>query len=88
MILYWSPTEIGGRIIYGFRKDRGVSFVDEHCDHQEGFFLNRLITDFEPMALRLSNSGRRYRARPKHESAWCFKVIFNSESWVSVRKMG
>ena len=39
-------------------------------DHQEIFFLNRLIADFEPMALRLSDSWRRRRSRPKHESAW------------------
>ena len=54
-------------------------------DQQKSFFFNRLITDFQPRALRLSDCRRRYRARPKHESAWCFKVIFNRGSWVLIR---
>ena len=61
------------------RKRIGVSSVDTQNDHQEGFFFNRLITDFEPMALRFSGSWRRRRARPKHERAWylkCKKLIF------------
>ena len=66
-------------------KDRRVSSADTQYDHQEGFFFNRLITDFEPMALRLSDAWRRRTARPKHESAWCFKVIFNRKSWFSGR---
>ena len=57
-------------------------------DHQEGFVLNRLITDFQPRALRLIDCGRRHRARLKHESAWCFKVVFNRESWVLIGSNG
>ena len=56
-----------------------VSSVDMQYDHQEGFFFNRSITDIEPMTLKLSDSWRRRRVCPKHESAWCFKVIFNRE---------
>ena len=37
--------------------------------------------------MRLSDSGRRHRARPMHESPWCFKVIFNGESWVSKKQL-
>ena len=36
----------------------------------------------------LSDSGRRRRARPKHESARCIKVIFNTGSLVSVKSNG
>ena len=43
--------------------------MDKQYDHQEGFF-KRLITDFELVVLKLSDSWRRRRARPKHESAW------------------
>ena len=50
--------------------------------------FNLLITDFEPRALRLNNSWRRRRARLKHESAWCFKVVFNKVSWVLIRSNG
>ena len=60
--------------------------MDKQYDHFEGSFLNRLITDFEPMALRLSDSWMRRKARPKHETTWYsnfkklifkkFKVIF------------
>ena len=71
--------ELGDIIINGSRKNRRVSSVDKQYDHQEGFFLNEMITDFEPMALRLSDSWRRCRARPKHESA-CYskfkKLVF------------
>ena len=62
--------------------------MDKQYDHQEGFFFNRLITDFQPSALRLSDCGRRHRARPKHESAWCFEVIFNRGSRVLIRCNG
>ena len=47
--------------------------MDKQYDYQEGFFFYRLSTDFEPMALRLSGSWRRRRARPKHESVWYSK---------------
>ena len=66
--------------------------MDKPNDLQEGFFFNRLITDFEPRALRLSDSWRMLRARSKHESAWylklkklVIKVILNRVSWVSRR---
>ena len=66
--------------------------MDKLNDHQECFFFNRLITDFEPRALRLSDSWRMLRARSKHESAWylklkklVIKVILNRVSWVSRR---
>ena len=59
--------------------------VDNQYDLLESFFFNRLIADFQPRALRISDCRRRYRARPKHESAWCFKVIFNRGSWVLIR---
>ena len=72
-------------MITGSRKDRRISSVDKQYDHQEGFFFNRLITVFEPMALKLSDSWSRRRARPNHKSAWCFEVIFNEGSWVSIR---
>ena len=42
--------------------------MDKQYDHHEGFVLNRLITDFDSMALRLSDSWRWHRARPKLES--------------------
>ena len=78
---------IGGNIIInGSPKDRRVSSVNKQY-HQKGFF-KRLITDFETRALRKNDPGWRRRACSKHESAWCFKVIFNSESWVSVRSSG
>ena len=54
-------------------QDRSVFFVDKQYDHQEGFFVSWLITDFEPIAVWLSDSWRRRRARPKHESAWYSK---------------
>ena len=38
--------------------------------------FNRLIIDFQPRALRLSDCGRRHSTRPKHERAWCFKSNF------------
>ena len=31
--------------------------MDTQYDLREGFFFNGLITDFEPMALRLNDSG-------------------------------
>ena len=62
--------------------------MDKQNNHQEGFFFNRLFTDFQRRALRLSDCGRRHRARPKHESAWCFKEIFNRRSWVLKRSNG
>ena len=57
----------------GLRMDRRVSFVDKQYDHQKGFFFNQLITDFEPMVLRLSDSWRRHRAHLEDESAWYSK---------------
>ena len=60
-------------IINGSRKDRRVYSVNKLNDHQEGFFFNRLITDFEPMALKLNDSWRRLIAHPKHKSAWYLK---------------
>ena len=76
-------------MINGLRKDRRVSLVDKQYDYQEGFFKH-LTTDFKLMVLRLSDSWRRRRAGPKHESAWYskfkkFNVIFNKGSWVSMR---
>ena len=38
-------------IINGSHKNRRVSFVDKQNDPTEGFFFNRLITDFEPRVL-------------------------------------
>ena len=96
--LDWSPDGIGRQIINGSRNDRRVSFRNMQYDHQEGLFFNRLTADFVPMVLRLSDSWRRRRARPKHESAWYskfknwysknFKVIFSRGSWVSMRSSG
>ena len=43
-------------MINGLRMNRRVSSVDKQYDHQKGFFLNLLITNFEPMALKLSDS--------------------------------
>ena len=79
-------VSIGDIIINGSPKDRRVSSVNKqyHLDD----FVYRMITDFEVRAPRLSDSGRRCRARSKHKSAWCFKVIFNRESWVSIRTNG
>ena len=62
--------------------------MDRQYDQQEDFFFNRLITDFEPRVLRLNDSRRKRRADSKHENAWCFKVIFNRGSWVSIRSNG
>ena len=47
--------------------------MDKQYDHQEGYFFNRLITDFEPRALRLNDCWRRRRACLKDESAWYSK---------------
>ena len=62
--------------------------MDKQYYLQKDFFFNWLITDFEPSTMRLSDSWRRRRARPKQESAWCFKRIFNKGSWVSIRSNG
>ena len=79
---------IGEHIANDSRKDKRVSSVLKQYDHQEGFFFNRLVTDFEPIALTLNDFWRRCRVRLKHESGWCFKVIFNCGSWVSIRSNG
>ena len=96
--LGWNPDGIRRHIINGSLNDRRVSFRDKQYDHQKGLFFNRLTADFVPMELRLSDSWRRRRARPKHESAWYskfknwysknFKVIFSRGSWVSMRSSG
>ena len=53
-------------------KDRRVSSADKQYDHQDGLFFNRQTTDFEPMALRLSDSERRRRP---HSFVQSMKVL-------------
>ena len=98
--LDWSPEGIGRRIINGSRQDKSCFFWIRNMISSRIFF-NRLITDFEPMALRLSDSWRRRRVRPKHKSDWYLKfkksvfkkicnllVICNRGSWISMRSYG
>ena len=48
--------------------------MDKQYDHQEGFFFNRQITDFELIMLRLSDSWRR---RPSGHKTSKLKIGLN-----------